>query len=194
MLSAGDSIRRVARCCRHCEIGIHRRLTPVCVSERGSEAPAGNRDGVTAPLQGDSGASPDFNASVGVGALPAQVVQIKRRRRRMPRAEVTIIRPAAPSEPEPSDPPAGRPAESYTGASSAPRPASGSPAASPTEIRSRPAGTGPGGKHAPRTAPGASQQRHVHFARLCALPRFHIIPFFQPVHQLGGLWVTDPQF
>jgi hypothetical protein len=57
------------------------------------------------------GASPDFNASVGVGALPAQVVQIKRRRRRIPRAEVTIIRPAAPSGPVTSDPPAGRPAE-----------------------------------------------------------------------------------
>jgi hypothetical protein len=53
------------------------------------------------------GASPDFNASVGVGVLPAQVVH-KRSRRRIPRAEVTIIRPAAPSEPEPSDPPAGR--------------------------------------------------------------------------------------
>ena len=57
------------------------------------------------------GASPDFNASVGVGALPAQVVQIKRRRRRIPRAEVTIIRPAAPSEPVTSDPPASRQAE-----------------------------------------------------------------------------------
>jgi hypothetical protein len=57
------------------------------------------------------GASPDFNASVGVGALPAQVVQIKRRRRRIPRAEVTIIRPAAPSGPLTSDPPASRQAE-----------------------------------------------------------------------------------
>ena len=56
------------------------------------------------------GASPDFKASVGGGALAAQVVQIKRRRR-IPRAEVTIIRPAAPSEPVTSDPPARRQAE-----------------------------------------------------------------------------------
>ena len=57
------------------------------------------------------GASPDFNASVGVGALPVQVVQIKRRRRRIPRSEVTIIRPAAPSAPVTSDPPASPQAE-----------------------------------------------------------------------------------
>jgi hypothetical protein len=52
-----------------------------------------------------------FTASVGVGALPAEVARIKRRRRRIPRAEVTIIRPAAPSAPATSDLPAGRQAE-----------------------------------------------------------------------------------
>jgi hypothetical protein len=57
------------------------------------------------------GASPDFNASVGVAALQAPVVQIKRRRRRIPRGEVTIIRPAAPSVPATSDPPASGQAE-----------------------------------------------------------------------------------
>jgi len=57
------------------------------------------------------GASPDFHASVGVGALTAQVVQIKRRRRRIPRAEVTIIRSATTSGPVVSDPPASREAE-----------------------------------------------------------------------------------
>ena len=57
------------------------------------------------------GASPDFHASVGVGALTAQVVRIKRKRRRIPRAEVTIIRSAATSGPVVSDPPARREAE-----------------------------------------------------------------------------------
>jgi hypothetical protein len=41
------------------------------------------------------GADTDFDASVGVDASTAQVVQITRRRPRNPRAEVTIIRPAA---------------------------------------------------------------------------------------------------
>ena len=57
------------------------------------------------------GAPPDFHASVGIGALTAQVVQVKRRRRRIPRAEVTILRPAATRGPVVSDRPASREAE-----------------------------------------------------------------------------------
>jgi len=57
------------------------------------------------------GASPDFNASVGIGGSPAQVIQIKRSRRRIPRGEVTIIRPAVPIGPVTSDPPVSRQAE-----------------------------------------------------------------------------------
>jgi len=57
------------------------------------------------------GAPPDLHASVGIGALTAQVVQVKRRRRRTPRAEVTIIRPAATRGPVVSDRPASHEAE-----------------------------------------------------------------------------------
>jgi len=54
------------------------------------------------------GAPADPHASVGVGALAEEVVQVKRRRR-IPRGEVTIIRPAAATRgPAANDPAGGR--------------------------------------------------------------------------------------
>ena len=57
------------------------------------------------------GAPRDFHAPVGIGASTARVVQVKRRRRPIPPAEVTISRPAAAREPVVSDRPASREAE-----------------------------------------------------------------------------------
>jgi hypothetical protein len=70
--------------------------------------------GAARPISEQPGAHdahPDFNPSVGVVALAAQGDEVKRRRRHTPRAEVTIIRPAAVPEPVVSDPPVKHEAE-----------------------------------------------------------------------------------